>query len=74
MTKTNKSMTEKVKSFFRFGAIPTVFDDHKISDSEQYLLERQNKFQEKAFDKFMTKQQNKPRARYLKKLRYGEAK
>lgn len=52
----------------------TIFDEHKISDAEQYAIGKDNDKRSKAFDKFMQKQMKKPRARYLKKLRAGNEK
>jgi hypothetical protein len=47
----------------------TIFDEHKITDVEQYIIGRDNDKRTKALNKFMAKQMKKPRPRYLKKLR-----
>lgn len=60
-----------IKSIMRKAKNVTVFDEHDISESEQWFIAKQNDAEKKAFNKFMTKQQKKPRARYLKQLRYG---
>ena len=49
-----------------------VFDEHGITQAEAFKASREGQRAIKAHDKFMQKQMKKPRARYLKKLRYGE--
>lgn len=49
-----------------------VFEEYGITEAEAFKASRNGQKAIKAHDKFMQKQMKKPRARYLKKLRYGE--
>jgi hypothetical protein len=49
-----------------------IFEEHRITEAQAFQYSREGKAAIKAHDKFMQKQMKKPRARYLKKLRYGE--